>query len=274
MSGKAYKPVNPYKTRLDENNAYHMALCAEAIYEKVNDGSPDEPKILELLKANDDRYLSVSGFQAGGTEAALIEHDDYLVYSFRGTDEAVDWISNLNAFPDECLGGKYHRGFYQAFDRVWPELNEAYWAKRRERRRPVFLTGHSLGGALATCCAAWFNYKDWPYMGLYTFGSPRCVEKHTSRVFNMECRDKTYRFQNSSDIVTRMPSRAMGYSHTGINLFMDKDGLIQTDPGFWARFVDFVSVSAEDLLNVDLSTIANHDMSEYRDHINSWQLES
>jgi len=118
----------PYKTRLDENNAYHMALCAEAIYEKVNDGSPDEPKILELLKANDDRYLSVSGFQAGGTEAALIEHDDYLVYSFRGTDEAVDWISNLNAFPDECLGGKYHRGFYQAFDRVWPELNEAYWA--------------------------------------------------------------------------------------------------------------------------------------------------
>lgn len=260
----SYKPVDPYKTKLNSHTAFHMALCSECVY------MDSEANMLAFLQEYDSDYLSVKLIDIDGSQAAYIEHDKYIVYSFRGTDEAKDWLTNVNAFPDEWNGGKYHRGFSRGFDKVWEALDDAYWEKRRAQRRPVFLAGHSLGGALATCCAGLFNYRDWPFMGLYTFGSPRCVEKHTSRVFNMESKEKTFRFQNSSDIVTRMPARAMGYSHTGHNMFIDGSGVIQTDSGFWIRFVDFVSVAVEDLLNVELSSIKNHDMKEYREHIDRW----
>lgn len=262
-----YKPVSPYKTRLDSHNAYHMALCAEAVYKTT------DAEILACLKEVDDGYLSATRVQVHGTEAAFIEHEEYVVYAFTGTNEIGDWLTNIRAFPDDWIGGQYHRGFAESFQAIWPELEKVYWMKRRQKKRPVFITGHSLGGALATCCAALFNDEDWPYMGLYTFGSPRCVGKHAARVFNIESKDKTFRFQNSSDIVTRMPSRAMGYRHTGQNMFIDGDGVIQTDPGTWARFVDFVSVSVNDVLNVELSTIGDHDMPKYRNHIDNWDIE-
>ena len=262
------KQINPYTTRLNEGNAYHMALCSSVVYED------DEKSALAKLKIEDSEYLSYNLVSIDTSQAALIEHDKFLCYAFRGTDEKGDWLTNLNAIgAEEFAGGKFHRGFVGSFSDVWASLNQIYWEKRREKKRPIFITGHSLGGALATICAAYFNYKDWPYMGLYTFGSPRCVEKHTARIFNMECRERAFRFQNSSDIVTRMPSRVLGYSHIGMNLFVDEDGVIQSDPGFWARFVDFFSVEPEDVTDAVLSKITDHPQNEYMKHVDAWRLE-
>lgn len=42
--------------------------------------------------------------------------------------------------------------------------------------RPIFVTGHSLGAALATIAAARLAVDhDLPLKALYTVGSPRCV---------------------------------------------------------------------------------------------------
>ena len=57
-----------------------------------------------------------------------------------------------------------HQGFQILFDRIWPLLEPLL----RDQPRPLFITGHSLGGALALMSAARMSPE-----ALYTFGSPR-----------------------------------------------------------------------------------------------------
>ena len=58
---------------------------------------------------------------------------------------------------------------------VWPDMRQAIRALRPGdgAHRPLWLTGHSLGGALATIAASLLVDDDESFFGVYTFGSPR-----------------------------------------------------------------------------------------------------
>jgi len=104
--------VKPYRTTLDQGNAYWMARLAGSIYQcKPGSKVPDEAGILSNLKAEDPGFISVHGFSKNSAQAALVEHSTYLALVFRGTDEPADWIDNINAFPEQALFGSFHRGF-------------------------------------------------------------------------------------------------------------------------------------------------------------------
>ena len=75
------KKFQPYKATLNAGNAYWMAKISKEIYTQISDenNAPDEGKILgNLIKSGDSQFLSVSAFDEGNTEAALIEHEEYL----------------------------------------------------------------------------------------------------------------------------------------------------------------------------------------------------
>ncbi|HEY5603924.1 MAG TPA: lipase family protein, partial [Gammaproteobacteria bacterium] len=147
--------VEPYKTGLSQSNAYWMARIAKAVYYKrANSDTPDEAQILQDLKAEDPKFRSVTGESKNSAQAALIEHDDYFCMAFRGTDEIDDWLDNLNASLERALFGGFHRGFWNSLHDVWTPLFDMYQELRRTKRRPLFLTGHSLGGAMATIGAS------------------------------------------------------------------------------------------------------------------------
>ena len=204
------KTIEPYKTSLSPNNAYWMARLAKVAYAHLPSGHPDEANILQDLKDEDQQFISVTGTSKDTAQAILVEHNDYFCLAFRGTNELADWLDNLNAFPEKILFGEFHRGFVRSVDDVWAPLFNKYLELRVQKKRPMFLTGHSLGGAMAAIAAAKFIHKALPFTSVYTFGQPRSMTRETARIFNAEAKSQFFRFQNNNDLVTRAPARLHG----------------------------------------------------------------
>lgn len=272
--------VEPYKTELCQANAYWMAKLALAVYTtRAGSERPDDQRILTELKAEDARFVSVTPTSRNSAQAILVEHEDYWCFAFRGTDEIRDWLDNLNAFPERVLFGEFHRGFWNSTEDVWQPLFEHYRDGRAADRqartpRPVFLTGHSLGGAMATIAAARLVHEDQPFSSTYTFGQPRAMTLETARIFNADAKGRFHRFQNNSDIVTRLPSRLMGYSHVGSCRYISQDKRIHEDVGAWFRFLDTVTDIVESASELRLDLVEDHAMVDYLAAIRAWDRES
>ncbi len=270
------KRISPYKTGLDSGNAYWMARLSKEVYVKTSeeDQTPDEKKILESLKADDDQFISIKGADANSAQAALIEHKNYLCMAFRGTNEVKDWLDNINAFSVKVLFGEFHRGFWNSVEDVWAPLDAELRALQARIPRPVFFTGHSLGGAMAVIAAAKYIHEDKPFTGLYTFGQPRTMTRETSRIFNAECGNRYFRFHNNNDIVTRIPARFMGYSHAGTYLYIDSKGGIHQEPGHWFAFIDHLSGVVDAITQDGIDAVEDHYIDRYIVPVAEWQFEN
>ena len=181
-------------------------------------------KDCRLLRA----VLAAGGFQLVG---ALSNHDtdtqgfvaarrvgdemDMAVVSFRGTENEQDWKTNLrySLTPVDSLqaevresAGKVHQGFLDAFRSVRGQVDRYLPCAEG---LPIFITGHSLGGALATLGAAYLS--GWGLAACYTFGAPRVGNKG----FSGSLRTPVYRVVNPLDPVPLVPGRLRGYRDVG-----------------------------------------------------------
>ncbi|MCK7478059.1 MAG: lipase family protein [Candidatus Moduliflexus flocculans] len=78
-------------------------------------------------------------------------------------------MTNANFWlTDWTNGSKVHRGFKSALEEVWDDLFP-YLKALQGRGCRIWMTGHSLGAALATLAADRYGEVQ----GVYTFGSPR-----------------------------------------------------------------------------------------------------
>lgn len=267
-------PVDPYKTSLDKETAYWMAQISKQVYEKISDqdSSPNVKTICENLKEEDDKFINVFGFNRNRAQAILVEHNDYLCMAFRGTDELSNWLDNINAFRVKELFGEFHRGFWNSVKDVWDEINGKYQELNNSQRRPLFLTGHSLGGAMATIAASRLIHMDDPFISVYTFGQPRTMTRSTAQIFNIESKGRFFRFNNNNDLVTRAPSRLMGYSHVGTYLHISRKGQISQELGYWFNFLDSVGGALESLRESGIDGIEDHDMNKYIEAVKNWEM--
>lgn len=210
-----------------------------------------------------------------------------IVVSFRGTEQIKirDILTDINLqqarykqpecseklgeIPD-CL---VHSGFLSAFQSVLPSLlqllslffSDSMIGNPNENGWTIYITGHSLGGALATLLTfdlgrlqqGYFSEMDssdpaHKYMSnpsfvaalrnskiiTYTFGAPRVGCPTFSRVYNSMCRP-TFRVVNSRDIVARMPrssqvSRLLEYEHVGRTVLLEDTGSAD-EPKLWVE---------------------------------------
>jgi len=262
--------VEGYKTKLTKGNTYWMAKLSKVVYEKDRDGGPDVEVITRMLHEWDDRFINVVSANKNSAQAIFVEHEDWVAMVFRGTDEPADWLDNLAIRSETTPFGTFHCGFYRSLEDVWDKIYKAYSDSQAKAVKPLFLTGHSLGGAMATVAAAKFIYMDRPFTSVYTFGQPRAVNRETARLMNLEAGKRYFRFQNNMDVVSRIPARLAGYSHTGQNLYITEEGDIESDPGFWFKFVDRVTdiVSQIDDLKGQFSElVGDHSIDKYLDGI-------
>ena len=271
------KVIHPYTTKLDQVNARTMALLSNLVYKKGPEASqkPDEKGILVELKKQDSGFLSVKGFDKNSAQAMVVGHTGFVAIAFRGTNEIADWLDNLNAFPEKTMFGEFHRGFYRSVEDLW-EGPEGIMQQVKEvgKNLPLFITGHSLGGAMASIAAAKRIHEDKPFTSVYTFGQPRAMTRETSRIFNSEAGGRYFRFQNNEDIVTRVPARLMNYSHVGQCLYIDQDKKIHTDPGFWFKFLDTVGGALESIRDAkSIMGISDHDINDYLEAVKTWDCE-
>ncbi|KAL6780883.1 hypothetical protein ACKKBG_A08865 [Auxenochlorella protothecoides x Auxenochlorella symbiontica] len=94
----------------------------------------------------------------------------------------------------------------------------------------VFVTGHSLGGALGTLCSYDLALHDWgggpaPHLTMYNFGSPRVGNRRFAREYN-DLVPNSWRIVNNQDAVCSVP-RLMGYCHVGHAVRLLGDGRVE-----------------------------------------------
>src|SRR4051794_24171274 len=121
---------------------------------------------------------TVETFGHAGTEAYVAATDEWVVLAFRGTQvdhfwaSVIDWAVNVRILPVPDDRGHFaHEGFLTATRLAWPAIAMYLRNLQRTRRRPLWITGHSLGAALATvaasfCCA---EPRQLGLSGVYTY---------------------------------------------------------------------------------------------------------
>jgi len=231
---------------------------------KQNAGFTDvkffENKATQCFVANNEKFAIVV-FR--GSEARLREGDSDPGYIF------ADWMANFNFLPEAWdQGGNVHRGFKAALLEVWTDL-EDYVSNLQKNNLKIWITGHSLGAALATLAADRYGNVQ----GLYTYGSPRVGDQDFRKDFNVN----TYRFVNNSDIVTKVPPPGM-YCHVGELKYIDSEGIIHDNTNRWERWSDEIQGKFNNVFNalgqarkgftkVLLEPIVDHVPTLYATHI-------
>lgn len=166
----------------------------------------------KLVSALSDPGTDTQGFVAVRRPG---DEMDMGVVSFRGTENVQDWITNLQysltpADSPQAGGrqssGKVHQGFLDAFRSIRDQVDRYLPCAEG---LPVFITGHSLGGALAMLGAA--HLSGWDLAAFYTFGAPRVGNKS----FSSSLRTPVYRVINPLDTVPLVPGCWRGYRHAG-----------------------------------------------------------
>ncbi|GAB0492705.1 hypothetical protein MMPV_003974 [Pyropia vietnamensis] len=133
------------------------------------------------------------------------------------------------------LGPKYsaarvHRGFADAYLSVAQPLVARVRALLKKKARPVYLTGHSLGGALATICSLdlWAQLPLSRHeIGVTTFGSPKVGNFAFQRTYDAVL-PTHWRIMLSADLIVTLPK--MMYCHVGKKVVLTSDGQIFLDP--------------------------------------------
>jgi triacylglycerol lipase len=162
-------------------------------------------------------------FTKGQSQGFVIENDRCMVIAFRGTDSVADWLGNMQLLPefDASLGGALHGGFLEAYRRVADVVDAAFG---RANGRPLWLTGHSLGGALAVIAAV--THRAQPIAGLMTFGQPLLLGRRPARTVDIVFAQRYRRFVNRDDLVARVPP---GYVHAGVRVHFDSGGTVEVE---------------------------------------------
>ena len=153
-------------------------------------------------------------FNEGNIQGFWSVNDDVGLLSFRGTSNIGQWIRDARITPVPHPWGTVHAGFKAGLNEVDEALqdfeqaiNEAGASKR------IWITGHSLGGALSVLAAARLKMQG-INPSIYTFGQPRMGLADFRDRFNSELPDRLWRVINQSDIVARIPPGLI-YRHCG-----------------------------------------------------------
>lgn len=212
-------PFDPQQLDYNPRNAWWLADLSRLVYRSsATDGAvhSDRPTLLQKAGLKETNVIANS---PEGTHAAIISAPTFHVLVFRGTGETTDWLTNLKFDHEKWPHGKgrVHSGFKKALDVVWDPIAKAI----APLRGPLFITGHSLGGALATLAGARLG-RDGVARATYAFGAPRVGNAEFAQ--NYPANMRLYRVVNDNDAVTVVPPASFGYKHAGQPRTITEDG--------------------------------------------------
>ncbi|MBW4081191.1 lipase family protein [Paenibacillus sp. S150] len=158
----------------------------------------------------------------------ILESPEEIIIAFRGSSSTVNWISNANAMQkkfkyikEDCLA---HRGFTDIYSSARSGLLSAL--SRLPSGKRLYITGHSLGGALATLCAADIAANtEYNTPHLYTYGSPRTGDPAFAQACSKHV-PNSYRIANLFDAaayvppsIFKLPNRDKRYYYSHVQTF-------------------------------------------------------
>lgn len=142
--------------------------------------------------------------------AAVLRYPDKTVVVFQGTitgatvQAVKDWLENFRAVLVSALAlpGKVHRGFVDQLtlvhDEVLSDLRSGFTP-------PLYVTGHSQGGAVATLATKMLELAGIAVAATYTFAAPRPGDS----AFAASVQTPVFRLEFGDDIVPHVPFRGI-----------------------------------------------------------------
>jgi hypothetical protein len=166
----------------------------------------------------------VDGANAG--RGYFASNDSHALLAFRGTEADNDNDKAADAEIDRTpeAGALVHSGFKRYLDSVWSQVTQFVAGYRANRpKQNICITGHSLGGALATLA---FTRLNDPASSLITFGCPRVGNPDYCNVIATAARTRAcYRVVDNLDIVTHVPPDFLNaYAHPPIAIYWLDEG--------------------------------------------------
>ena len=212
----AYHHVPAFE--IDSNRRAKIIPCRRHV-EIVNSGIPTD--VFQYLRGIDFNNSFVVVDRS--VVAVGIPLNENLFIGIRGTVFLYDWKINLRAslveqnagfrFDGPIMrqfsgwgGGRVHRGFAEEAVRIVAKLMDAMQEHGNDNINHIFLSGHSLGGAVAALVE---NFFPRGRTSTCIFGSPRYC--NTSAYFSSPGRPPT-QIQRPGDIVPLIPPRQIGYA--------------------------------------------------------------
>ncbi len=236
------------------------------------------------------RYFNNKGRD---TQAYMLRTDSFMILAFRGSQEPKDWLTNfttqLRNFTLQKDGittlssyqGRVHTGFFLG----WASIENSVlaqifrWQKDCEKNEkpmpPLYVTGHSLGGALATIAAAALTENAIEVAGVYTFGQPRVGDRTFVRQLSARTGNRVFRFVNNNDVVPHVPppfsiwNPTRLYGHLGQATYFNGKGNIIPSGGYSVagRLTDVFLGVAKGFLGAGFNYITDHRMEYYISHL-------
>jgi hypothetical protein len=169
-------------------------------------------------------------FANGATHATLFVGERNVVLAFRGTepDSPGDLITDIK-FRRRRLShripGKFHRGFCDQLDSLYKQLVSALTPHVLHDRKPLYITGHSLGGALAVLFSARAFEEDprilTTWRGTVTYGAPRVANRKGAQYLDDTLDGDLVQVRITQDRVPHLPPAVLGYRHAGEAILLD-----------------------------------------------------
>lgn len=176
--------------------AADLVRCAELVY---------EPPVEWDESAGRLGFSKSVAMVEGSAKGVVLIAGDEAVIAFQGTDGADDigdWFTNLDTVLAAAPADPVHRGFFRAYRSLAPQLETIL---ARYGIRHAWVTGHSLGGAMAVLCGIDLVRSGTVALrGVMTFGQPLLLGPGFAAEANRLLAGRHLRFVNEDDIVPRV----------------------------------------------------------------------
>jgi len=200
----------------DERRAIWLAAACVQTYRQYE--HPDGEFAVPAGYQVDSAFIAHSLNRVWEPFGFILESPEEIVVAFRGTSSTSDWLSDALAsqvdYPYAKSAGKTHRGFTEIYQTARDQILTSLRGKNAGKA--LYITGHSLGGALAVLCAMdAASNTGFRSPILYTYGAPRVGSP--AFVASFSRRQIAYRrISNLYDAVTYLPPPTVRIPRTGL----------------------------------------------------------
>jgi hypothetical protein len=241
--------------------AWILASMSHLAYDRYENDYDTRKIFITKLEGGDFELIKTFNNNETDTQAFLAKakNNQFAVLAFRGTEVSKIKDIRIDALASKksVLDGKVHSGFRIAYESVAKDIEEEVL---KLGDIPLYITGHSLGAALATVATQRLEHN--PHIrekiaACYTFGSPRVGNSE----YDIEFKSPIYRVVNTTDIVTVIPLLAMGYIHIGDVRYLGiKEGEFQRGvPVFRRLFLFLIAI-----FKLFSPVVSDHGIVHYR----------
>lgn len=203
LSHIAYFRKNDIEAYMDNLGAietrFYIKDGAQAFLSKWNDKAILVFRGTQLMEHLPKKYEHLNFFQKFIIHILIRLPINIFKLPFFNNDVVAD-LQFCHARLTKTKGVKVHSGFLSETKKLWKEFIRDI--RELEGKTPLWVSGHSLGGAIATITAMKCSVEE-----VITFGEPR-VGKKIKKVISNEMHT---RYVNGNDIVTKLPPSWLSY---------------------------------------------------------------